>query len=510
MITAKQFTPKQALIVVIALNFVLFVSYGNTVRQMFAFWSASYGYSHGVLLFPILLGIYFYELYKTPRLNLSLINGLSLLCLVAAGFLWFVSDLLNIQFVEFLAFWGILVVFNLIITTNKFKNAWHLWPLLLIIFILPLWDFLPEILRTIETPMVVFALNASFIHAVQDGFLIYIPAGTFLVEHSCSGFNQFIVSIPLGVLYSYSRKLNPVTGFKFVLLLLLLAIFFNTLRIYIILVAGQLTHMKSALVVDDHEYLAWLIYGIGVFILFFIADRHLKPQKSVANTVTSPFMFSAAQLRRLLLLGVILAMGPLFSVTYPAIKNNTLVDIQHLVGKLYWKEVEEPISFKPAFVAGERVYLHKLENLFAQDVVLYLNYFVNQEQGREAISNLNSLVNRDSGERLLAEKLYTLTLPEERHLTVNEFVVLQKSGRQYLVWQWYYTNGEHVYNTMDARLNHLQGILHNKPAISNIVLFKQLSRGNRMMASQTKKEQVRKIMTSFVADNLAVLTAELR
>jgi len=489
----------------VLMNLALLALYSNTLIQLFKFWSTSYAYSHGIILFPIVLVLYFYELYKAPKLNLSLINGFSLFYLLGLVFLWFAADLLTIQFVEFFSFWLILILFNLLLTSDKLKNTIHLWPLLLIVFALPLWDFLSEILRTIETPMVVLALNATSIKAIQDGFLIYIPAGTFLVEHACSGFNQFIVSIPLAVLYSYTRKLNFVTGFKFALFLLLLAILFNILRIYIVLVAGQLTHMKSPLVVDSHEYLAWLIYGIGVFILFFIADRRLKltisDKQNIPPTNIHINRLCKMNSGKLILLAAVLVVGPLFSISYPVFRNNSLINFEQLTDKIYWKEVDNSsvFQFTPAFASGDRVYQHKLESLLGQSVTLYINYFVHQEQGREAINDSNSLVTHD--DKLIADKPYIVKLSDGRELKVNESIVRLKSGEQYLVWQWYFTNGQYFNGSMDARLNNLRGILKNNPAIANIVLFKRFG---------STQHLPRNTLKAFVVDNIAVLSQYLK
>ncbi|VAW98324.1 hypothetical protein MNBD_GAMMA23-60 [hydrothermal vent metagenome] len=498
----KNATAKQVLIFVGLMNLLLFIFYTNTIIQLFKFWSNSYGYSHGVLLFPILLGLYFYELYKAPKLNLSFINLWGFFCVLGLGFFWFAADLLNVQFAEFFAFWLLLILLNLFLTSDKLKNTAHLWPLLLIVFALPLWDFLSEILRAIETPMVVFALNITSIEAVRDGFLIYIPAGTFLVENACSGFNQFIVSVPLAVLYAYTRKLNFVAGCKFVFLLLLLAILFNTLRIYILVVVGQITHMQGALL-HDHEYLAWLIYGTGVFILFFVTDRRLK---SVRSTVVAPSpaigvsVIYKTNSRKLVLFAFVLVVWPLLSIAYPYLRNNSIVNIAQLTDKLYWKEVAttSQVKFKPAFTEGDRVYQHKLENMFGQSAILYINYFVNQEQGREAINGMNGLVAGD--DKLIAEKSHVVRLADETTLEVNESIIVLKSGEKYLVWQWYFTNGQSLNNAMDARLNNILAILKDKPAISNIVLFKQFHPDER---------QARKVMHTFIIDNFAALTQQL-
>jgi len=503
---------KQAVVYIGLMNLGLFVLYANTIKQLFDFWSQSYGYSHGIILFPIALGIYFYELYKSPKLNLSCVNLVSIVCLLGLVLGWFAADLLNIQFIEFLAFFFMLILLNLVLTTDKLKNTYHLWPLLLIFFTLPIWDFLSEILRTIETPVVVFLLNVSFVDAIQDGFLIYIPAGTFLVEQACSGFNQFIVSIPLAALYIYSRKLKFSKSYKFIGLLLLLAMIFNILRIYIIVVVGQVSHMKSPLL-HEHEFLAWVIYGSGVFLLFFITDKRLKnsPQissdrshtGSIENSTIKKTIVSLSfkQIRMpVVLIIIVLSMGPLLSFSYSIYKNRTLMNIENLVDKLHWKEANNAVKFTPDYAKGDVVYQHKLENLFGQTVNLYLNYFVDQEQGREAINGVASLVSKKQG-MIQKQAQLDVKLTDSRHLSVNESIIKLKSGEQFIAWQWYFTNERHLSKGMDARLNNLLGIIKNKPAIITIVLSKKV---------ESFDKETRRSLKLFILDNLPVLTDNLR
>lgn len=494
---------KQSVIFIGLMNLGLFILYANTIKQLFDFWSTSYGYSHGIILFPIALGIYFYELYKFPKLNTSCINIVSVICLLGLVCGWFVADLLNIQFVEFLAFFSMLFILNLVLTTDKLKNTYHLWPLLLILFTLPVWDFLSEILRTLETPVVVFFLNMSFIDAIQDGFLIYIPAGTFLVERACSGFNQFIVSIPLAALYIYSRKLKFSTSYKFILLLLFLAMIFNILRIYIIVAAGQITHMKTSLL-HDHEYLAWLIYGIGVFILFFLADKRLKKSSlnsvEMASAESDNTTWNSKRSRKpLVFVVLVLFVGPLLTLSYSVIKNKNTINIEKLVDSLFWKEVDSEIKFSPDYAKGDTPYQHTLENLFGQTVNLYINHFVEQEQGREAINGVSGLVAKKQGS-VIKQSQQIVKLSQSNNLSINESIIRLKSGEKYIAWQWYFTNGKHINKGLDARLNNLVGILKNQPAITNIVVSKQI---------QTQETTTRKALKLFILDNLAVLTNNL-
>lgn len=500
----NKISSKQALIFIGLVNLSLFIFYSNTVMQLFDFWLESYGYSHGLILFPLALGIYFFELYKHPRLNVNYINLYSMTLTIGIVFVWFLADLFNIQFIEFLTFLLLLIFLNLMLISDKLKNTYHLWPLLLIIFALPLWDFLPEILRTIETPIVVFLLNLSFIEAIQDGFLIYIPAGTFLVEHSCSGFNQFVVSIPLAVLYIYSRKLKFSKSYKFIALILLLAMIFNVIRIYIILFAGQVTHMKTHLVTDSHEYLAWLIYGVGVFILFYFTDKRIHKLKNIsineANIDNTEIIIDKNILRnKTIIFMLVLLFGPLLNISYSLVKDTTLINTEKLIENLYWKESSSKISFSPSYARGDIVYEHNLENLFGQSVNLYLNYFVNQEQGREAINGVNNLIAKDKGS-ILKQGKQIVSLGESGSLRINEFIIKLASGERYIAWQWYYTNGKHLSKGMDARLNNLVGIVKNRPAITNIVISKKI---------QPSETEPRKLLVLFISDNFDVLSKGL-
>jgi len=499
-------SPKQAVLIVASMNVVLFILYANTIKQLFEFWSESYAYSHGVLLFPIALGVYFYELYKKPKFNSVYLNIYTIVSFLGLIFIWFVADTLNIQVVEFFSFFLLLLLINFVLTSASVKQVQHLWPLLLIVFALPLWDFFPEILRTIETPIAVWGLKLSFIDTFQDGFYIYVPAGTFLVETSCSGFNQFLVSVPLAVLYLYSRNLKILANYKFIAVMLLLAMVFNTLRIYIIVVSGQITHMRTHLL-EDHEYLAWLIYGIGIFLYFLYTDRKLARQGKLnsssilsSDNITSVPTLSIIDIRKsLLVLIIILMIGTLLTALYSNFKNKIPLNTPALMNDLHWKEVSIRQGFIPDFVKGNTVFNSALSNISGQSVVLYINYFSEQEQGREAINGLNQLVDKKKG-KVVHQTQHTINLSEQFSFKVNESIVQLNSGQKYITWQWYFTNALHTGDAVEARYNNVKAVLKNTPQISNVVVSKRLL---------MNKEQTREILKLFMSDNFGVLTRHL-
>lgn len=494
--------PHQAFYTVVFLNLAVFLIFGSTAAQMFSFWSESYAYSHGILLFPLVVGLYFYLLFDNPKLVNVRISIWNILGFLGLTLIWFIAHALSIQIIEFLSFFLIIILLNFTLTSQNIKNINHLWPLLLIIFTLPIWDFMPEILRTIETPVVVLALNLSFIEAVQDSFLIHVPAGSFLVETSCSGFNQFLVSIPLAVLYLYSRNLTLFNGYKIIISLLGLAIIFNIIRIYIIVVAGQMTHMKSSLVVDDHEYLAWLIYGIGVFIYFYYLDKkyvRLPDADKKASTSNLSLDNAKKPNKPIYILLLIMSLGPILILLFSVLNQHSVLNKNNLEAALFWKRHSNTVKFEPDFYKGDIVFNTGLSNMFGKTVDLYINYFTSQEQGREAINGMSKLVSNKLGS-VVKQNYHSVELAQDKLLSLNESVVILKTGEKFLIWQWYYANTQHTNKVWAARQNNLFGILANKPQMASIVVSKKIT---------SNENEARNVLSLFLNDNFAVLAAYL-
>lgn len=83
---------------------------------------------------------------------------------------------------------------------------------------------------------------------------------------------------------------------------------------------------------------------------------------------------------------------------------------------------------------------------------MYINHFVVQEQGREAIDDMNSLIVKDQNIKI-SLSWHNLKLPEFKDSSVNKSIIKLNSGERYIAWQWHYTNGKHVNKGVDARLN---------------------------------------------------------
>ena len=203
---------------------------------------------------------------------------------------------------------------------------------------------------------------------------------------------------------------------------------------------------------------------------------------------------------RLVIIVLTILVGPVLSWTYVIIRDEPELNITRLVDELHWKEVESPIQLVPDYPKGDITYIQKLENLFGNRVTLYLNYFLHQEQGREAINNLNSLIDSKKGSVISKGIVNNISITSVEKLSINEQVIVLKNNYRYVAWQWYFTNGKHSASTMETRINNLIGLLINKPAISNIVLLAKI---------RTKEADAREKLKLFVQDNYKALINNL-
>lgn len=247
-------------------------------------------YSHGPLLLLIALGITAYRLWREPQAlgwNPSLIGAVLLL---AASGLWLVSTLAVVKVGAMLAAWLVLV-----------GGVWSVFgirgfrilalPLGLLLFAIPLWSVFNEPLRSATALTVDWLLNATGTTTVREGAVLHIAAGSFSVDDTCTGLRQLVVAMPLAFLFTAWIGLKPAYGWVMLGLAITVSFFMNTLRIYVVVLAGAMTDMQHYFVQEDHIGLGWVMFGLGMLALFFTAARLLPDawfKSSRVSTETRP------------------------------------------------------------------------------------------------------------------------------------------------------------------------------------------------------------------------------
>ncbi|WP_455389841.1 exosortase, partial [Petrachloros mirabilis] len=249
------------------------VIYHSTVADLWRLWTAAdYPlYSHGLVLLVIAAHIFWrqWRRHNTETDRPSIVVGN--LLLAAASITWFLARMGQVQLLQELCLLGI--VFFLVWSLAGLRLAKQIvWSVLLVACAIPIWEFAAGILQAATVFATTQLLNATNISAVAEGTRILIREGTFVVEDACTGLGQHQTAVALALLYAYWNQTRVPVTLLYIAIAMLTAFLTNTIRVYIIIVAGHLTEMHHPLI-KDHVWLGWVVFALAVFLLMSIAEK---------------------------------------------------------------------------------------------------------------------------------------------------------------------------------------------------------------------------------------------
>ncbi|MEX0604313.1 MAG: exosortase [Marinobacter sp.] len=159
-------------------------------------------------------------------------------------------------------------------------------PVGLMVFTLPLWDYLSWPLQLVTVAVNQFMLSWFDIEFVVEGVFVYFPdIGAFEIAEGCSGLRYFLVGMTLAFLYgelNFDRLRSRILILAAAVLLALVA---NWVRVFVIIYMGHETNMTSSLI-DDHDMFGWWVFAATLVPLFFFA-RRLELLESRAEAATN-------------------------------------------------------------------------------------------------------------------------------------------------------------------------------------------------------------------------------
>lgn len=276
------------------------------------------GLSHGLMI----IGLFLFFLFKDapwvatsqPRwMTALLLAGLALVSIF-----WFLAHVSNIFILEQLALIPALML--LVAAGFGWRTAYEQKMLLAMpIFAIPIWDVLNSPLVNLSSLVVGKLVQLLGITAVIDGNSIFIPFGHILIADGCSGIRYFVIALALAYIISY---LNHYRFHKLLITLMVaatLGLVANWVRIFLLVVIGYETEMKSSLM-NDHEYFGWFIFAIIGFPAIYFAP--------VVKTIVQPRAHHGQHQPGVWLMAVfLLALGPLLNLIFnPAPQTNALID----------------------------------------------------------------------------------------------------------------------------------------------------------------------------------------
>jgi exosortase len=230
---------------------------------------------------------------------------------------WLAAELLGIDEGRHIAFVGMMQGLALAYL------GWRIYrflafPLLYLFFLVPTGTFLLTPLQTIAHQANVVMLKASGVPVYAEGFLIQVPAGSFLVEPGCAGLNFFLVALALSLLYGRLTYATTYARIMCVVVALLTSIVANIVRIYLIIGLAQATDRRIDITADH------LLYGWGFFGVVMLCGMWLGTKinaKPVGPRVLPPLGHDLAgpSLRQAALVGlafiVTVSLSPVWAAT---------------------------------------------------------------------------------------------------------------------------------------------------------------------------------------------------
>ncbi|MBI5643624.1 MAG: exosortase W [Deltaproteobacteria bacterium] len=366
-------------------------AYSGIFRTLAGVWWNNSVYSHGFLVPPTSMYIFWTQRHKLNgfRLEADYLSGLSVLTF---GLLMHITG--NAAGVIFIQEISILVSLSgvvILVAGRGFLRAFWL-PIFYLFFMLRFWEFITSHLhqhfQNLTAYMAAKLLNFASIPAYRDSIYLELPNVTLEVAEVCSGVNYLIAVLALGIPLSYLTLTGNLRRVLLVSLGVGIAILANGLRVALI---GALAFYgyTGPLHGPYHLLQAMFVSGVG-FIALFIGAWVLKdkpgqrqdarPSCKIQNlpSFKLPAILSSALL---LIAGVYINFYTPPSVPLPksletfpyTINKWTGVDASSTIGKLDELEVDSRLIREYVSPDGARV-------------GLFIGYLGRQTQGREIIN----------------------------------------------------------------------------------------------------------------------------
>ncbi|MEW6118607.1 MAG: exosortase A [Pseudomonadota bacterium] len=415
---------------------VLFVLFWPTFHSMVEVWERSETFAHGYLIFPISLWLIWRRREALARI-VPHPDRRGLLLLAAAGAGWLLADAGSVNVVAQYAFIAMLIAAVWAVLGWTFVWA-TFFPLMFLFFAVPVGEFLIQPLMGVTADFTVTMLQFTGIPVYREGMFFSIPSGDWSVVEGCSGLRYLIASVTLGVLYAYLTYRSWKRRMLFSIAAVVVPVFANSGRAYMIVMIAHLSDMKLALGVDHYIY-GWAFFGLVMLLLFWIGsfwreDDQPEPEAAQAASAQRAPAGKSAVLPAALGVMAVAALWPLYAAWLAARPLPDMPSLQ-LDARGGWQPGPGFTTWVPHWVGADR----QARQVFVKDgqaVLVELNYYATQRQDAELVNSQNFMIRQKDplwsnvGETLTAAEIAGSVHP------VRQAKLRGSNGQRLLVWQW--------------------------------------------------------------------------
>lgn len=289
--------------------------YFSTVASAIHLWNTSSAYNYAYLIAPISLALIWADRHQLAAAQPSP-NFWGVAIAGAFSVAWLTGELLGIDEGRHIAFVGMMQGLALALL------GWRIYrflafPLLYLFFLVPTGTFLLTPLQILAHQANVALLKASGVPVYVEGFLIQVPAGSFLVESGCAGLNFFLVALALSLLYGRLTYATTRARIMCVIAALLTSIVANIVRIYLIIGLAQATNRRID-ITADHLLYGWGFFGVVMLCAMWLGSK-VKARPAEPRVLPPAGYAPAFSFRQTALVGlafiVTVSLSPIWAAT---------------------------------------------------------------------------------------------------------------------------------------------------------------------------------------------------
>lgn len=262
---------KNLYLVLISVTIFLILIYHSTFVWLYErYVSVDSYYSHGFLV-PFVAGFLIWlKREKLKNMHWEY-NSLGLALIILSLSIHFLSMLAEVFFVSALSMLCLLFGISLFLFGGKITRK-IIFPLSFLIFMFPL----PlVVINAISFPMKMFATKSAVLFLKttlnipirNEGFQIFFPNASLIVENPCSGLRSLITLLALGSIFTYLLKANTKKRITLFLLSIPIALVSNLIRV-ILLSLGVYIYGSNITKGFFHDFSGYLVFVIAFISLW--------------------------------------------------------------------------------------------------------------------------------------------------------------------------------------------------------------------------------------------------
>ena len=383
---------------------VLSVVYQPSARLIGNAWLNQSGYSHGPLVLLISAWLVWKESLSSPLQIPPMASTWLFLLAIASGLVWALSFVSATQAVQLLA----LIVISFCAVSWVFGSKLSLRflvPVGFLVFAIPIWDLVTPTLQQLTIEVNSFLLSWLGWTTYFVGDIVHVRSGSFRIAQGCGGTHYFVVALSLGVLYAHVNYCSVKIRALFVLLAAITAMIANWVRVFVIVVVGDMTNMQHFLIKVDHYYFGWIVFVLAIIPLFAVgralqSREEREGSEARSNLRTMEEAESLGQRRPVtgydwassVALALIILAPPFMaarSVDEHSVASNTELAIPGNLGSWHRVFGQRYKSLPSPRFYGAQAEMYRLYERNDQQLLLFLSRYERHRQGAELVGYEN-------------------------------------------------------------------------------------------------------------------------